>query len=201
MDASSKGRYPFMERGWVKQFQILHRKMRTVVELDPAIRRNMLHIKPWTSRSMVPQQNILELCKIERLESTPTKLQAATVDTNGQIETTDNGAPANASNSLRNGPRGYNLLEDVSVRKKMLHFDRERAPERVVHALCHGAWGQFESMGDWSNITSACWLQSGAVSEVFTRFSVVVASTGGSEVGRDTHGFATKIYSQCGNQD
>jgi catalase len=83
----------------------------------------------------------------------------------------------------------------------MLHFDRERTPERVVHALGHGAYGQFESFGDWSNITSACWLRSGAVSEVFTRFSVVVASNGGSESGRDTHGFATKIYSECGNQD
>ena len=47
----------------------------------------------------------------------------------------------------------------------------------------------------------ACWLQDSAVSEVFTRFSVVVASVGGSESGRDTHGFATKIYSKCGNQD
>lgn len=92
-------------------------------------------------------------------------------------------------------------MEDTTVRKKMLHFDRERAPERVVHALGHGAYGTFESYGDWSNITMACWLQSGAVSEVFTRFSVVVASMGGSESGRDTHGFATKIYSQCGNQD
>lgn len=83
----------------------------------------------------------------------------------------------------------------------MLHFDRERAPERVVHALGHGAYGTFESYGDFSNITGACWLQEGAVSEVFTRFSVVVASVGGAETGRDTHGFATKIYSECGNQD
>lgn len=83
----------------------------------------------------------------------------------------------------------------------MLHFDRERAPERVVHALGHGAYGKFESYGDWSNLTMASWLQEGAVSEVFTRFSVVVASVGGSESGRDTHGFATKIYSQSGNQD
>jgi catalase len=75
----------------------------------------------------------------------------------------------------------------------MLHFDRERAPERVVHALGHGAYGQFESYGDWSNLTMASWLQDGAVSEAFTRFSVVVASTGGSESGRDTHGFATKV--------
>jgi hypothetical protein len=70
----------------------------------------------------------------------------------------------------------------------------------VVHALGHGAYGQFSSYGDWSNLTMACWLQDGAVSEVFTRFSVVVASVGGSESGRDTHGFATKIYSKCGNQ-
>ena len=129
------------------------------------------------------------------------QIQAATVNTNGQVETADNGAPANTSNSLRTGPRGYNLLEDTIVRKKMLHFDRERAPERVVHALGHGAYGTFQSYGDWSNITSACWLQSGAESEVFVRFSVVVAGSGGSEVGRDTHGFATKIYSRCGNQD
>ncbi len=102
----------------------------------------------------------------------------------------------------------------------MLHFDRERTPERVsdiqhwmehldptnlsaqvVHALGHGAYGTFESYGDFSNLTAACWLRDGAVSEVFTRFSVVVASVGGSESGRDTHGFATKIYSECGNQD
>jgi catalase len=119
----------------------------------------------------------------------------------GQEETDSNGVPVNSSFSLRAGPRGYNLLEDTVVRKKMIHFDRERVPERVVHALGHGAYGTFESYGDWSNITSACWLQNGATSEVFSRFSVVVASTGGSEVNRDTHGFATKIYSECGNHD
>ncbi|KAK5170276.1 uncharacterized protein LTR77_004863 [Saxophila tyrrhenica] len=129
------------------------------------------------------------------------QLAAALKDTNGQIETTDNGVQVNTSNSLRAGPRGYNLLEDTTVRKKMIHFDRERAPERVVHALGHGAYGTFSSYGDFSNLTTACWLRDGAVSEVFTRFSVVVASVGGSESGRDTHGFATKIYSECGNQD
>ena len=129
------------------------------------------------------------------------QLQAAIVNTNGQIETTDGGVPDNTSNSLRDGPRGYNLLEDTTVRKKIIHFDHERTPERVVHALGHGALGTFESFGDWSNITSACWLQSGAVTEAFTRFSVVIASNGGSEAERDTHGFATKLYSKCGNQD
>lgn len=83
----------------------------------------------------------------------------------------------------------------------MLHFDRERTPERVVHALGHAAYGTFTSYGDWSNITSACWLKPNTTSDVFTRFSVVVAGTGGADTGRDTHGFATKIYSECGNQD
>lgn len=129
------------------------------------------------------------------------QLEEATVNTARNIETTDVGADVNTANSLRAGPRGYVLLEDTAVRKKLLHFDRERVPERVVHALGHGAYGSFQSYGDWSNLTAACWLQKGAVTEAFTRFSVVVASTGGSEVGRDTHGFATKIYSQCGNHD
>jgi catalase len=129
------------------------------------------------------------------------QLQAAMANTNGQIETTDTGVQDNTSNSLRAGPRGYNLLEDTTVRKKIIHFDHERAPERVVHALGHGAYGTFQSYGDWSNLTSACWLRGGATSEVFTRFSVVIASNGGSESGRDTHGFATKIYSACGNHD
>ncbi|KAF2727056.1 heme-dependent catalase, partial [Polyplosphaeria fusca] len=114
---------------------------------------------------------------------------------------TDNGVQVNTTNSLRAGPRGYVLLEDTVNRKKIFHFDRERTPERVVHALGHGAYGTFESYGDWSNLTTACWLQEGARSEAFTRFSVVVASNGGSENSRDTHGFATKIYSQCGNHD
>jgi catalase len=123
------------------------------------------------------------------------------VNTNGQIETTDTGVQDNTSNSLRAGPRGYNLLEDTTVRKKIIHFDHERTPERVVHALGHGAYGTFQSYGDWSNLTSACWLRNGSISEVFTRFSVVISSNGGSESARDTHGFATKIYSSCGNQD
>jgi catalase len=129
------------------------------------------------------------------------QLNSFSHDASGQIETNGDGVQVNTTNSLRAGPRGYNLLEDTSVRKKIIHFDRERAPERVVHALGSGAFGQFESYGDWSNLTKACWLQEGAISEAFTRFSVVVASLGGSENARDTHGFATKIYTQCGNQD
>ena len=128
-------------------------------------------------------------------------MKESLIDTNGQIETTDTGVLDNTAYSLKTSRRGYNLLEDTTVRKKIIHFDHERAPERVVHALGHGAYGKFESYGDWSNLTAACWLQAGASSDVFTRFSVVVSSVGGSESERDTHGFATKIYSECGNQD
>ena len=63
------------------------------------------------------------------------------IDTMGQTETADNGVLDNTTTSLRFGKRGYVLLEDTIVRKKMLHFDRERAPERVVHALGHAAYG------------------------------------------------------------
>ena len=119
------------------------------------------------------------------------QLAQALINTQGKIETTDTGVEDNTEYSLRAGPRGYNLLEDTTTRKKIIHFGHERAPERVVHALGHGAYGTFESYGDWSNLTSACWLGPGAKSASFVRFSVE----------RDTHGFATKIYSQCGNQD
>ncbi len=129
------------------------------------------------------------------------QLAQALINTGGQIETTDVGVEDNTEHSLKAGPRGYNLLEDTTARKKIIHFGHERVPERVVHALGHGAYGTFESYGDWSNLTSACWLGAGAKSDAFTRFSVVVSSPGGSESGRDTHGFATKIYSTCGNHD
>ena len=66
---------------------------------------------------------------------------SAMIDTMGQTETADNGVLDNTTTSLRAGKRGYVLLEDTIVRKKMLHFDRERAPERVVHALGHAAYG------------------------------------------------------------
>ena len=113
------------------------------------------------------------------------------VNIGGQIKTTDTGVENNTADFLRAGPRGYNLLEDTTLREKTSPFDHQRVPEGIVQELGHGACGAFESYGDWSNLTSACWLGAGAKSDVFTRFSVIVASNGGSEVGRDTHGFAT----------
>ncbi|KAF2652359.1 heme-dependent catalase [Lophiostoma macrostomum CBS 122681] len=68
----------------------------------------------------------------------------ATVNTEGQIETDSSGVRVNTSDSLRAEPRGYVLLEDTAVRKRLIHFDRERQPERVVHALGTGAYGSCE---------------------------------------------------------
>ena len=119
-----------------------------------------------------------------------------------QEETTSAGDPDNTTFSLRIGPRGYVLLDDQEGRKKLQHFTRERQPERVVHASGHGAFGHFTSYADWSNYTSACWLTGeGKTTDTFSRFSVHNPGFGGSEAVRDTHGFATKIYSECGNQD
>ena len=102
------------------------------------------------------------------------------VNIGGQIKTTDIGVENNTADFLRAGPRGYDLLEDTTVRERIFPFDNERVPGGVVQALGHGAYGTFESYGGWSNLTSACWLGSGAKDEVFTRFFVVVASNVGS---------------------
>jgi catalase len=129
------------------------------------------------------------------------QLQSYIVDDMGQEETTSAGIPSNSTYSLRIGQRGYVLLSDTVGRKKFIHFTRERQPERAIHASGHGAYGEFTTYGDWSNYTSACWLQKNTTSPTFSRFSTHNPSAGGSEVQRDTHGFATKIYSSCGNQD
>lgn len=119
----------------------------------------------------------------------------------GQAETGELGVPVNTTVSLKVGPRGPVLLEDTIGRKKVLHFAKERQAERVVHAVGHGAYGTFVSNGDHSNLTSACFLQAGASSDTFVRFSTVISPAGGGDVDRDIRGFATKLYTQCGNHD
>jgi len=119
----------------------------------------------------------------------------------GQAETGELGVPVNTTVSLKVGPRGPVLLEDTIGRKKVLHFAKERQAERVVHAVGHGAYGTFVSNGDHSNLTSACFLQAGASTDTFVRFSTVVSPAGGGDVDRDIRGFATKLYTECGNHD
>jgi catalase len=100
--------------------------------------------------------------------------------------------------SLTVGSRGPTLLEDFHLREKIMHFDHERIPERVVHARGAAAHGVFESYGTAERITCAGFLQPGRLTPVFTRFSTVVGSRGSADTVRDVRGFAVKFYTDEG---
>src|SRR5215204_6776633 len=108
---------------------------------------------------------------------------------------------SHTDNSLKAGERGPTLMEDFHLREKIMHFDHERIPERVVHARGAGAHGVFESYGTAAEVTSAQFLQPGRVTPVFVRFSTVVGSRGSADTVRDVRGFATKFYTDEGNFD
>ena len=103
--------------------------------------------------------------------------------------------------SLTAGPRGPVLLQDHHLREKIMHFDHERIPERVVHARGTGAHGVFRSYGSAAKITRAAFLAEGAETEVFARFSTVQGFRGSADAVRDTRGFAVKFYTSEGNFD
>ncbi|MGI4886204.1 MAG: catalase [Janthinobacterium lividum] len=117
----------------------------------------------------------------------------------GEFLTTNQGLRINDDqNSLKAGERGPTLLEDFILREKITHFDHERIPERVIHARGVGAHGYFEAYGNASELTRAGFLQPGAVTPVFTRFSTVAGERGSSDLARDVRGFAVKFYTQEG---
>jgi catalase len=113
------------------------------------------------------------------------------------------GAPVGDNqNSLTAGPSGPTLLEDNHLIEKLASFDRERIPERVVHARGTGAEGVFKATADLSDITALAPLQkAGKETPVLVRFSTVIHSSGSPETLRDPHGFAVKFYSDQGNWD
>ena len=117
--------------------------------------------------------------------------------------TTSSGAPiADDQNSLTAGPRGPVLMQDWQLVEKLAHFNRERIPERVVHAKGTGAYGTFTLKKDLSEYTVADYLN-GAYkrSEVFVRFSTVGGESGSADAERDPRGFAVKFYTKEGNHD
>jgi catalase len=117
--------------------------------------------------------------------------------------TTNQGVPiSDNQNSLKAGPRGPVLLQDFILREKIMHFDHERIPERVVHARGSAAHGYFECLESLSDITSADFLQRpGERVPLFTRFSTVAGNKGSADLARDVRGFAVKFYTQQGNFD
>ena len=117
--------------------------------------------------------------------------------------TTNSGIPAASDdNSLTVGPNGPTVLHDAYVVQKMQHFNRERVPERVVHAKGTGAHGFFEVTEDVTQWTSARFLSDvGKRTPVFARFSTVAGELGSADTVRDPRGFALKFYTEEGNYD
>jgi catalase len=100
------------------------------------------------------------------------------------------------------GPRGPLLLQDFILHEKMAHFNRERIPERVVHAKGSGAFGTFTVTNDISKYTKAkLFNQIGKKTRVFARFSTVGGEKGSADTERDPRGFAIKFYTEEGNWD
>ena len=120
----------------------------------------------------------------------------------GEYLTTSAGARLyDTDHSLKAGERGPTLLQDHHLREKVMHFDHERIPERVVHARGYGAHGVFVGYGTAAKVCRAGFLGDGVETPVFVRFSTVVGSRGSADTVRDTRGFATKFYTQEGNFD
>ena len=117
--------------------------------------------------------------------------------------TTNTGAPVGDNqNSKTIGNNGQVLLEDIHLIEKLAAFDRERIPERVVHARGAGAFGEFVASADFSDVTMADFLsQAGKKTPLFVRFSTVTHQQGSPETYRDPRGFAVKFYTEQGNYD
>eukprot|EP00128_Syssomonas_multiformis_P008627 Colp12_sorted_trinity150504_noHs@19483 len=117
--------------------------------------------------------------------------------------TTGNGNPVvDNQNSITAGPHGPILLQDFHLIDKLAHFDRERIPERVVHAKGAGAHGYFEVTNDITHICKAkVFSKIGKRTPLLTRFSTVGGEKGSADTERDPRGFAVKFYTEEGNWD
>ncbi|MFI0775024.1 catalase [Streptomyces sp. NPDC021212] len=117
--------------------------------------------------------------------------------------TTESGAPvADNQNSQTAGAAGPVLIQDQHLIEKLAHFNRERIPERVVHARGAGAYGTFTLTRDVSRWTRAAFLSEvGKQTETFLRFSTVAGNLGSADAVRDPRGFALKFYTEDGNYD
>ncbi len=105
-------------------------------------------------------------------------------------------------NTMSAGARGPLLLQDFILHEKMAHFNRERIPERVVHAKGSGAFGTFTVTHDISQYTRAkIFNQIGKKTKIFLRMSTVGGEKGSADTERDPRGFALKFYTEDGNWD
>lgn len=118
-----------------------------------------------------------------------------------QMTTTGGNPVADNQNSLSAGPRGPLLMQDYQLIEKLAHQNRERIPERVVHAKGTGAHGTLTITEDISRYTKAKALQKGVKTDLFIRISTVAGEKGAADAERDVRGFAIKFYTEEGNWD
>ncbi len=138
-----------------------------------------------------------------RAEGAPREAVAPAWAQGGQTLTTATGVPVDdTDNSLRVGERGPTLLDDFHLREKIMHFDHERIPERVVHARGAAAHGTFRLTQSIENLTCAQVLcDTSLETQMFVRFSTVAGSRGSADTARDVRGFAVRFYTGEGNWD
>jgi catalase len=118
------------------------------------------------------------------------------------VTTTDTGMPAPSDEFSQSvGANGPLLLQDHYLIQKMAQFNRERVPERVVHAKGGGAYGVFEATEDVSQYTKADMFTKGKRTDMLIRFSTVAGELGFPDTVRDPRGFALKFYTEQGNYD
>ncbi|MDR0579983.1 MAG: catalase [Campylobacteraceae bacterium] len=117
------------------------------------------------------------------------------------ITTTAGNKVADNQNSLTAGARGPLLVQDYQLLEKLAHQNRERIPERVVHAKGSGAYGELVITNDISQYTKAKVLQKGEKTKILIRFSTVAGERGAADAERDVRGFALKFYTKEGNWD
>src|ERR1700716_623039 len=117
--------------------------------------------------------------------------------------TTSSGAPvADNQNSITAGPLGPVLMQDFHLLEKLAHQNRERIPERVVHAKGSAAYGTLTVTNDISRSTKATlFAAAGKQTACFLRFSTVAGERGAADAERDVRGFAVKFYTEAGNWD
>ncbi len=131
-----------------------------------------------------------------------TEIHAPSTGPGAPVSTTDTGAPAPSDQfSLSVGSDGPILLHDFHFLSQMAHFNRERVPERNVHAKGGGAFGTFVTTEDVSAYTKAAFLQPGVQTDLLARFSTVAGEQGSADTVRDPRGFSLKFYTTEGNYD
>lgn len=140
--------------------------------------------------------------KINKEPESDAPVKTAAVSKRRPMLTTSAGSPVPSDqDSVTAGPRGPVLLQDYQLLEKLAHQNRERIPERPVHAKGVGAHGILKITGNINRYTKARVLQQGTETPMLARFSTVAGELGAADAERDVRGFALRFYTREGNWD